>query len=370
MNLDEIIKNGEKKYGKGTFTYGRNVGRDFPRIPTGIFAVDYAVGGGFPITVSSSMHGPPGGGKSIIGMRACAGAQNICWHCFEYLWDCDCKEPHEKKIVIVPTEPFDMDWAILLGLDPDKAIVADPESGEQAADIIIKCLEADDCGLVMLDSLAQMVPTVEIESSIQEVQVTPQAKLITKMIRKIRNTLSTQKKHGNDVAFICTNQIRAKIGGFGFGAQETIPGGFASKHDWHLNMRMSQLKAEQIDKETDLPIYSKFKSSIVSPGNKRKVFVLAGTAEFYVTTSENAECPPGQINDYKTVMRYADSAGLLERGPWRFAGVEYDKKSDLMDQWQDDDQTFLSAKKLIIDHYVRERKQAFGIVVECANEGS
>lgn len=353
--LNEIVRTGAKKHGEGTYMKGDQCRIDFPRIPTGVFALDYSLGGGFPVGVTSSVYGPPSGGKTLVMTRIAAGAQKICWNCYDYLWDCKCKAKREQKVVIVQTELFDIGWASQLGLDPEKVVIAEPSSGEQASDIIIECLRADDCGLVLLDSLPMLTPIIEMEASALDVQVAAQAKLISKLIRRVKTQLIREKKKHHPVAFICTNQIRAKIGGFQFGPSEEVPGGFTSKHDWHLSIRMSQLKSENIDKRTSLPIDAKFKGSMAAMGNKRKVFTLSGSAEFYVTVSDGGNYFRGTINDFKSTMRYAEEGGQIGKDPWYFAGKTFEKKADIFKDWLDEE-TFLSAKKYIVDHYIRESK--------------
>lgn len=363
-SLLEVTVKGDKKFGVGTY-YSGNMGRvDFPRIPTGIFALDYMLGGGFPVGVTSSVYGPPGGGKTMVITRIAAGVQNLCFRCYEYVWDCGCSnnEPLQMKPVIVQTEIFDMGWAAQLGLDPNNVVIAEADSGEQASDIIIDCLRADDCGLVLLDSLPMLTPTVELEVSAMDQQVASQAKLISKMIRRIKSTLIKERKRGHAVSFITTNQVRAKIGGFSFGPKEETPGGYAARHDWHVTVRMSQLKSDDIDKDTELPIDAKFKGSMVALGNKRKVFTLAGSCEFYVAVSDAGSYNRGTINDFKTVMRYGTEIGLITKDPWTFNGQEFGKKADMYDDWLDA-QKFLSAKKKIVDAYVSQAKT----VIEEAN---
>jgi len=356
--LDEILARGDRKYGKGTYLTGFTRGHDYPRIPTGIFSLDYAIGGGFPVGVTSSPYGPPGGGKTLVLTRACAGAQSICWKCFQYLWDCKCAKKDSRKVVWVSTELFDIAWARMLGVDSskEKFAVAEPDTGEQAADIIAECLRADDVGLVVLDSLAMLTPQAELDASAADDMVAVQARLIARMIRRIKTILIQEKKRDHKVAFIATNQVRAKIGGFGRGPQEEVPGGFVSKHDWHLTFRMSQVKSEDIDKETELPVNARFKASMAAMGNKRKIFTLSGAAEFYATVSDGGELVKGSINDYRTAFRYAETAGLIGRDPWSFRGETFRLKSDIMESWYDNEK-FLSAKKFIIDHYIQKAKE-------------
>lgn len=358
VDLQEIMERGAKKFGSGTYFKGSEGKMDFARIPSGIFALDYMLGGGFPIGVTSSVYGPPGGGKTLVMTRISAGVQNLCFRCYEYHWDCTCSNntPLQLKPVIVQTEQFDMGWAIQLGLDPVGVTIAEADSGEQASDIIIECLRADDCGIVFLDSLPMLTPTVELEDSAMDQHVALQARLISAMIRRIKSTLIKEKKRAHPITFMATNQVRAKIGGFGFGPKEETPGGFASKHDWHATVRMSQLKSDNVDKTTELPIDAKFKGSMIAMGNKRKIFTLAGSCEFYVTVTDSGSYNRGTINDFKTVMRYGTEIGLITKDPWAFNGQEFATQTALYDDWLDS-QKFLTAKKRIVDAYVARTKQ-------------
>ena len=354
--LDKIFSEADKKWGKGTMTMGTALGEDYPRIPTGIFALDYSTGGGFPIGVTSSIYGPPGGGKSLTLARAVSCAQKMCWKCLDYEWDCQCSQgPEKKKVVYVTTEIFDQTWVEQLGVITDELVVAEPDYGEQAADIIIETLRADDCCLVVLDSIAMLTPIAELEGSAEDQLIGAQARLIAKMVRKIKATLVREKKRNHRMTFITTNQIRAKIGAM-FGPSEEVPGGFVSKHDWHLTLRMSQIKSDDTDKETELPVNAKFKSSMIAMGNKRKVLTLAGTSEFFVTVSELGEFKKGTINDFKTVEKYADQIEFIGRNPWTLFNKTYDKKSDILSEWVENEELFLTTKRRLIREYVEQAK--------------
>ena len=97
--IDTILSRAVTKYGINTILKGSELKSDFPRLPSGLFPLDYSIGGGIPIGVTSSLYGPPSGGKSIVLTRLCASAQNLCWECFNYLWDCECGNKKEQKAV-------------------------------------------------------------------------------------------------------------------------------------------------------------------------------------------------------------------------------------------------------------------------------
>ncbi len=288
--VEDLYRKSIRKWGIGVVNKGEALPKDYPRIPTSIYSVDYALGGGFPIGVASCLYGPPGGGKSLVLQKMISCAQQMCWKCFQYKWDCTCSgSPAEQKVIAVTTEVLDPEWAQCLGVNLDELIVVEPEYGEQAGDIISEALRSSDCGLVCLDSLAMLTPMAELEASFEDFQVAAQARLISKMMRVIESRLMREKKQGHKVAFIATNHIRSKIGQV-FGNPEEVPGGWAAKHTWHLTLRMSQLSTEAANKGEDgIPVNAKFKASTIALSNKRKIFMLQGAAEFYCTMKDQGE---------------------------------------------------------------------------------
>jgi protein RecA len=356
--VNDLFRTSIRKYGVGVVNKGETLPKDFPRIPTGIYSVDYSLGGGFPVGVASCLYGPPGGGKSLVLQKMISSAQQLCWKCFEYKWDCKCTTPTEQKVVAVTTEVFDPEWAKCLGVDLDNIIIVEPEYGEQAADIVSEALRSTDCGLVCLDSLAMLTPMAELEASFEDFQVASQARLISKMMRVIESRLMREKKQKHKVSFIATNHIRSKIGQV-FGNPEEVPGGWAAKHTWHLTLRMSQLASEHKDSD-GIATNAKFKASTVALSNKRKIFMLQGAAEFYCTMKDHGEFIMGDIPDFKTVEKAADEIEFIGRSPWSCMGREYSKKSDLIADWNDR-HWYLSVKKKLIDEYRNSAKMEMGM---------
>jgi recombination protein RecA len=352
MKISDIMKS-KKNY---AFYTPEDYGRDFPRIYTGIFTFDYCTAG-IPVGVTTSFYGGPGAGKSSSSTKLLGMAQKTCWNCFEFLWDCKCKEQKQKKSVVVTTEKFDYDWAANLGVDINELIVAEPATGEEAVDIIYEVLNADDCGLLVLDSLARIIPEQEITDPALSYQVGMRARLHAKLMNKVKSTLIVKKRKNEHAAFVATNQIRSLFGSRIPGAEDQ-PGGFASKHDWHLTCRLGALKPEAqfIDGPTDLPNFSKHSLSLVSPGIKRKVFTLAGKGHFYIALEDNAECAKGDSYDMKTAFEYAVRWGLLDKKDWSFLGVNYGTKKAIMEHWKAEPFQYLTAKRRIIEHIANVKR--------------
>lgn len=359
--VNDLVTKSIRKYGIGVVNKGEALPKDYPRIPTGIYSIDYAIGGGLPIGVASCLYGPPGGGKSLVMQKIISCAQNLCWKCFEYEWDCRCNQNAKKqKVIVVTTEVLDPEWARCLGVLLDDIIIVEPDYGEQAADIISEALRSDDCGLVCLDSLAMLTPMAELDASFEDFQVASQARLISRMMRVIEARLMREKKRGHKIAFIATNHIRSKIGQ-AFGNPEEVPGGWAAKHTWHLTLRMSQLATESANKDSDgIPINAKFKASTIALSNKRKIFMLQGAAEFYCSMRDSGEFVAGDIPDFKTVEKAADEIGFIGRSPWGCNGREYDTKKKLMEDWHDR-AWYLSVKKKLVDEYRNIAKMEMGM---------
>jgi len=358
--LNEVAAKYIKKLGDGAVLKGTECMVDYPRLPTGVFNVDYAIGGGFPIGVTSSLYGPPNGGKSLLGILLMASAQNLCWNCFQYLWDCECEEQIKKDVLLVAPEIFDIGWATLFGVDPERLWVVEPDSGEIAAEVIADSLRSKDCGLVVLDSLPMLVPSEEIEGNIADSQPAIQARMIAKMMRKIKAILIKQRKPhiNNHVAFVATNQIRAKFGqGFSKkGPSDEMAGGYVPMHDWHLTLRMSQPYSADRDKETELPINGKFSASLIAMGNKKKLFVMAGKGEFYAVIGEGGDLPKGTVNDFQTVAKIAAQEGLLDKKKWILFDREYGTKGAMLQTWVNKRKLFLSVKKQLVNYFIAEAK--------------
>ena len=236
-----------------------NPTKGFPRLPTGIFEVDYALGGGFPIGVTSNIFGVDHSFKTGILLKLISTAQKFCWKCYNYEWDCTCEQgPTKKDILFVDLEVNDWEWGERLGVDleDEHFYIEEPEYGEEAVDIIYDALRDLDCGLVVVDSISRILPKEEIDTDAGNYIVGKRAKLHTQLINKVKSALIYRKKQKDPAMFVGITQIRATIGNntyYSDNIESSAP--YALKHDWHLAIKTTKLSPEDNDrdKKTNTP---------------------------------------------------------------------------------------------------------------------
>lgn len=331
--------------------------KDFYRLPTGIFELDFALGGGFPIGVTSNIFGTNHSFKSGVLYRLVATAQNWCWKCHNYIWDCVCEDgPTKKDILFIDSEITDWEWASRLGVnsDDDRLYIEEPAYAEEAIDIIYDALRDKSCGLVIVDSITRLLPKEEIDAQAGDFKVGIRAKLQTQLINKVKTALILRKREKDPVMFVATTQMRAKIGGsmsFFGGESEESSAPYALAHDWHLSMKMNKLMPDKKDRDRRdyTPYVGRFKSTISSLKTKRKMFVLSGTAYFKVVIDERGGIL-GKVLDQDTFKEYAHKVfgnGLKVE----FPDQVFPNRKQLK-EWaekEENKQKYLSYKKQVID---------------------
>lgn len=331
-----------KQYGAGAMITGRELKTDPPRLPTGVFAVDYATGGGLPMNQSSCFWGPESGGKSTLGINAMAMAQLFCWRCFLIEPLCECSQgPLLMRSVWLDVEgTFDRDWAASIGADPDRYLLTLAEYGEQYIDIAQAALKADDCGLVVFDSLAALCSSAEMEAAAEDKFMANQAQMIGRAVRNIKQQLIRERKRGHACCVLFINQMRIKIGQM-FGNPETMSGGWGMKHEFSLLLRLSKraLKKDGVDKKyideaRKKPMADRFSLAV----KKAKVQTIAGLGE-YVRMSEDVPelgLEKGQVDDFSTLLTYAKTYGIVrkEGNEWRYFEYKAKTLDAVKEVWQ------------------------------------
>ena len=206
--LEAAIRNIEKSFGEGSIMrFGQKQEVAIETVPTGSLGLDIALGGGLPVGRIVEIYGPESSGKTTVALHAIAEVQKRGGVC-----------------ALVDTEhAFDPVYAAKIGVKKDLFIMSQPDTAEQALEIIDTLVRSQAVSLVVLDSVAALVPKAELEGEMGDAHVGLQARLMSQALRKLTGTIS---RSGCIAIFI--NQIRQKIGVM-FGNPETTTGGNALK---------------------------------------------------------------------------------------------------------------------------------------------
>lgn len=354
LTLDAVKELHNKQYGKGSVYTGTEAKRDLPRIPTGIFAVDYATGGGVPIHGSMCAWGPDSGGKTGLGLSAVAMVPRICFRCFGLLDFCSCSlPPMLMRSFFADVEgSLNREWGACIGAEPKSYLVGLGEYGEQYLNMAETALRADDCGLVVVDSLAALVPSAEFDAALEDQFIGNQAKLITRGVKKLKQRLIRERKREHPCAVFFTNQMRSKIGVM-FGSPESMPGGWALRHEFSILLRC--VKKNMDDKRDAKYLIKGGRDLAVRHAfavKKEKVQTLASTGEF-LRLKENVPevgLRKGQIDDFNTVLSYAREYGVVaESGrKWQFGDKTFSTLREVQDLWKVEEITYFQVQLEIV----------------------
>lgn len=228
--LDDAISQIEKKFGKGSvMRLGDRTAVDVDVIPSGSLTLDKALGiGGYPKGRIIEIYGPESSGKTTLTLHAIAQAQ----------------KQGGKAAFIDAEHAIDPAYAKNLGVDIDELILSQPDSGEQALEIAEMLVRSGVIDLIVIDSVAALVPQVELDGEMGDAAVGLQARLMSKALRKLSGVMN---KTNCTVIFI--NQLREKIGVM-YGNPETTTGGRALK--FYSSVRVEIRRSEQIKQNGEI----------------------------------------------------------------------------------------------------------------------
>ena len=219
----------ERKYGQGSvMRLSDDAHVHIAVIPTGSIGLDLALGvGGLPRGRVTEIYGPESSGKTTLALHVIAEAQRLGGVC----------------AFVDAEHALDVNYARRLGVKTEELLISQPDYGEQALDIADMLVRSAAVDLVVVDSVAALIPQAELEGSMGEMQVGGQARLMSHALRKLTGTI-----HKSRTAVIFINQIRMKIGMMGYGSPETTSGGNALK--FYASVRMDIRKIQSLkDKE-------------------------------------------------------------------------------------------------------------------------
>ncbi len=230
VNLEETLKQIEKMFGKGSvMKLGERQAVDVDVIPSGSLLLDTALGvGGYPKGRIIEIYGPESSGKTTLALHAIA----------------ECQKQGGRAAFVDAEHAIDPVYAKNLGVDIDELILSQPDSGEQALEIVEMLASSGAISLIIVDSVAALVPQAELDGEMSESSVGMQARLMSKAMRKLAGVLNKK-----ECAVIFINQLREKVGVM-YGNPETTSGGRALK--FYATIRIDIRRTEALKSGADI----------------------------------------------------------------------------------------------------------------------
>ncbi|MEI5101228.1 recombinase RecA [Streptomyces sp. PmtG] len=322
--LDAALAQIERQFGKGAvMRMGERSQEPIEVISTGSTALDVALGvGGIPRGRVVEVYGPESSGKTTLTLHAVANAQKA-----------------GGAVAFVDAEhALDPEYAKKLGVDIDNLILSQPDNGEQALEIVDMLVRSGALDLIVIDSVAALVPRAEIEGEMGDSHVGLQARLMSQALRKITSALNQSK-----TTAIFINQLREKIGVM-FGSPETTTGGRALK--FYASVRLDIRRIETLKDGTD------------AVGNRTRVKVV-----------KNKVAPPFKQAEFDILYGQGISreGGLIdmgvEHGFVRKAGAWYTYEGDQLGQGKENARNFLKDNPDLANEIEKKIKEKLGVGV-------
>lgn len=324
--IDLAITQIERQFGKGSIMKlgGKERVEDVPAISTGSLSLDIALGTmGVPRGRIVEIYGPESGGKTTLALHIVAEAQ----------------KQNGLAAFIDAEHALDVTYAKKIGVNTDDLLISQPDTGEQALEIAETLVRSGALDILVIDSVAALVPKAELEGEMGDAQMGLQARLMSQALRKLTGSISKSK---TTVIFI--NQLRMKIGVF-FGNPETTTGGNALK--FYASQRLDIRKMTSLKTGQDVTGF-RTRVKVV----KNKLAPPFREAEFDIIFGEG-------ISREGDVLDLAVEQGIVEK-----SGAWYSYKGDRMGQGRDNSRIFLKENPVIMKKIENEVRAKMGLPTE------
>ena len=321
--LELAISQIERQFGKGAVMRlgARGAFDEVPVIPTGSIALDLALGiGGIPRGRVTEIFGPESSGKTTLGLHIIAEAQRL----------------GGIAAFVDAEHALDPAYSKNLGVNTDELLIAQPDTGEQALEIVETLVRSNAVDVIVVDSVAALVPRAELDGDMGDSLPGLQARLMSQALRKLTSAIS---RSGTAVIFI--NQIREKIG-IMFGNPEVTPGGRALK--FYASIRLDIRRQEAIKSGTD-SIGARTKVKVV----KNKLSPPFREAEFDMIYGEG-------ISKEGSVLDLAVEQGLVEK-----SGTWFTFKNERIGQGRENAKKFLKENPKVLADLEAKVRSAIGL---------
>ncbi|MFC4906485.1 recombinase RecA [Actinomadura gamaensis] len=320
--LETALAQIERQFGKGSvMRMGEEARAPVEVIPTGAISLDIALGiGGLPRGRVVEVYGPEGSGKTSIALHAVASVQ----------------KKGGIAAFVDAEHALDPEYAAKLGVDIDALLVSQPDTGEQALEITDMLIRSGAVDVVVIDSVAALVPRAEIEGEMGDSHVGLQARLMSQALRKLTGAINQTK-----TTAIFINQLREKVGVM-FGSPETTTGGRALK--FYASVRLDVRRIETLKDGTE------------AVGNRVRVKVV-----------KNKMAPPFRVADFDLLYGQGISreGGLIdlgvEHGFVRKSGAWYTYEGDQLGQGKENARNYLKSNPDTADEIEKKIKEKLGV---------
>lgn len=320
--LAQVLADIEKQFGKGSIMkLGEQENVEVEVSPSGSLALDIALGvGGYPKGRIIEIYGPESSGKTTFALHAIAEVQ----------------KNGGRAAFIDAEHSLDPVYASNLGVDINELLLSQPDTGEQALEICDALVKSEAVSIVVIDSVAALVPQAEIDGEMGDSHVGLQARLMSQALRKLSGSIN---KTNTIVIFI--NQLREKVGIL-FGNPETTPGGKALKY--YSSVRLDIRRGEQIKQGTEII------------GNKTNIKVVKNkVAPPFKTTSVDIMYGEG-VSKLGELVDMASDIGLIEK-----SGAWYSYNGDKIGQGRENVKQFLKDNPDLCEQLTMEIREHYGI---------